>query len=278
MLTSFRPDVPPRLASVVAKCLAKTPGERYANYPALAAALEPFRSAALTPASLGRRFLAGFIDNFTSAAAAAAVQHDHGRAPRRGLRAPGHVAAAWSCRRSSRSSLYYTILEGRFGCGFGKAVLNLRVVDEAQTAPGLRRAFIRAVVFLLPPQLVSQAVGLLLLRYAAATPAGVSAGNVVASVAGFASVLTTLLVLGVDVPDRAPRQRFRGASTIASTRTRVVVRPQAIEARQSRKALPGGSVSAPRPAGDARIGPYVVDARAERTASVGRGGGDGGRV
>jgi hypothetical protein len=42
------------------------------------------------------------------------------------------------------------------------------------------------------------------------------------------------------------------------TRTRVVVRPQAIEARQSRKGMFGGAVSAPRPAGDARIGPYVV--------------------
>ena len=59
MVTTFRPDVPARLATLVAKCLSKTPGERYANYPALAAALEPFRSAALTPARLGRRFLAG---------------------------------------------------------------------------------------------------------------------------------------------------------------------------------------------------------------------------
>ena len=27
--------------------------------------------------------------------------------------------------------IYYTILEGRFGCGAGKAVLNLRVIDES---------------------------------------------------------------------------------------------------------------------------------------------------
>ena len=256
VLTTFRPDVPARLASLVAKCLAKTPGERYASYPALAAALEPFRSAALTPASLGRRFLAGFIDNFTSTLPMLPFNMVMGSRlgedfARRGLSLLVILPSIVS------SLLYYTILEGRFGCGFGKAVLNLRVIDETQAAPGLRRAFIRSLVFLLPPQLISQAVGLLLLRYAGATPAEVSAGNVVASVAGFASLLTTLLALASMF---LTARRANGFAAIHDrlTRTRVVVRPQAIEARQARKSVPGGSSSAPRPAGDARIGPFVV--------------------
>ena len=46
-----RPDVPGRLAGVVARCLAKKPGDRYATYAALARALEPFRTAATSRAS-----------------------------------------------------------------------------------------------------------------------------------------------------------------------------------------------------------------------------------
>ena len=67
VVTTFRQDVPARLAALVAKCLSKTPGERYASYPVLTAALEPFRSAALTPARPGRRFLAGFLDSYVAA-------------------------------------------------------------------------------------------------------------------------------------------------------------------------------------------------------------------
>jgi eukaryotic-like serine/threonine-protein kinase len=256
VVTSFRPDVPARLASLVAKCLAKTPGERYANYPALAAALEPFRSAALTPASLGRRFLAGFIDNFTSTLPMLPFNMIMGARLGEDFARQG-VSLLVVLPSIISSLLYYTILEGRFGCGFGKAILNLRVVDETQAAPGFRRAFVRSAVFLVPPQMVSQTVGLLLLRYAAAAPAEITAGNVIASVAGFASLLTTLLVLASMFITARRANGFAGIHD-RITRTRVVLRPQAIEARQSRQAMPAGSSIAPRSAGDARIGPYVV--------------------
>src|SRR5262249_22604560 len=65
-LTRSRPDMPSRLARVVMKCLAKKPGDRYASYAALRAALEPFRSATLTPAPLTRRFLAGAVDSYVA--------------------------------------------------------------------------------------------------------------------------------------------------------------------------------------------------------------------
>ena len=256
VLTSFRPDVPPRLASVVAKCLAKTPGERYANYPALAAALEPFRSAAMPPASLRRRFLAGFIDNFTSVLPLMPFNMIMGARLGEDFARQG-VSLVVVLPSVVSELVYYTILEGRFGCGFGKAILNLKVVDETQTVPGLRRAFIRAVLFIGPPQIASQAVGYLLLRYAAGAPVGFSAGNVIASVAGFASVLAMLVVRGSMFMAARRANGFAGLHD-RLTRTRVVVRPQAIEARQSRKGIPGGAVIAPRPAGDARIGPYLV--------------------
>jgi len=67
LLTEVRADVPKRLALVVAKCLAKTPEERYAGYAALTAALEPFSSARLRPGPLARRAAAGAIDLYIAA-------------------------------------------------------------------------------------------------------------------------------------------------------------------------------------------------------------------
>jgi serine/threonine protein kinase len=66
-VTVARPDVPGRVGSIVAKCLATQPAHRYPNYAALAAALEPFRTVPIVPARLGRRFLAGFIDSYAAA-------------------------------------------------------------------------------------------------------------------------------------------------------------------------------------------------------------------
>ena len=58
----FRADIPRGLASVVLRCLAKQPGERFKNYAELAQALTPYSSAAPTPATLGLRFVAGVVD------------------------------------------------------------------------------------------------------------------------------------------------------------------------------------------------------------------------
>lgn len=111
---------------------------------ALAKALEPFRSAAITPASLGRRFMAGFIDTYASALPILPLNMFLNT---RLIGLEGRVDAFLLAIPSMVSALlYYTVFEGRFGCGLGKAVLNLRVVDAAQGAPGYRRAFLRALL------------------------------------------------------------------------------------------------------------------------------------
>ena len=56
------PTVPRGLSRIILRCLAKRPEDRYASYAALAAALEPYAAVSPTPATLGRRFVAGVVD------------------------------------------------------------------------------------------------------------------------------------------------------------------------------------------------------------------------
>jgi eukaryotic-like serine/threonine-protein kinase len=250
LLTGYRKDVPPRLASIVAKCLARTPGERPATYPALSAALEPFRSASLTPVSLGRRFLAGFVDNYVASMPSIPVNLYLGQ----GILDPAHrmQAALLALPGLAISIAYYGLLEGRFGCAAGKALLNLRVINEAQTAPGLRPALKRAAIFIVPTWAITFVVGAGLLW--AAGPSAVVPGNVATAFVGLGSVATELVCLGILFSTARRANGFAALHDLV-TGTRVVVRPQAVEARQA-AARP--AVAARLSAGDARIGPYVV--------------------
>ena len=172
LVTSIRPDVPRGLASVVARCLAKTPSERFADYAALAAALEPFRSVARAPATLGRRILAGILDNYAASLCAAPINLYFGLK----LINPDYRYAAilLSTLAVAAEIAYYTIGEGFFGAAVGKAVFRLRVATPSPGAPGVRRALIRACIFLLPGHVLKQAAPFLLVSevWRAATGSG----------------------------------------------------------------------------------------------------------
>jgi uncharacterized RDD family membrane protein YckC len=250
-VTAARPDIPGRLGSVVAKCLATKPADRYASYTALAKALEPFRSVLVTPASLGRRFMAGFIDTYASALPMLPFNMFmgtrliglEGRADAFLLAIPSVVSAL----------LYYTIFEGRFGCGLGKAMLNLRVVDAAQGPPGYRRAFLRTLIFSGPSFVVTQIFGFVVMRWAAANPA--TAGNMALSIVAFGSVLLSFVLLAI-LFSTVRRANGLAALHDLATGTRVVLRPKAIESRASSRRQP--APAALDAGGQTRIGPYVV--------------------
>ena len=257
-LTATRPDLPGRLGSVVAKCLAKKPADRYATYAALASALEPFRSAALTPASLGRRFLAGALDSYVASLPViplnmylGSILDARNRTDLLMAQLPAVVAIL----------AYYTILEGRFGCGAGKAVLNLRVIDESQVAPGMRRAFLRVAIFVLPAQIVNMVLGYLALPKSGMPAAGT--GGTVAPILAAASIGFSFVILATMFSMARRRNGYAGLHDLA-TRTRVVLRPRAVEARKagSRAAADYSAIAS----GD-RLGPYVV-ASASATATV----------
>src|SRR5678815_5645936 len=120
------------------------------------------------------------------------------------------------------SFAYYAILEGRFGCAAGKAVLNLRVIDETQTAPGLRRALLRALILMMPAQLMNVILGFVALPAAGRSPAG--AGCLLAPILAAVSVGFSFTVLAVMFSTARRRNGYAGVHDLA-TKTRVVVRP-----------------------------------------------------
>jgi uncharacterized RDD family membrane protein YckC len=209
-ISASRPEVPRGLSAVVLRCLEKQPGERYRDYAALTEALAPYARLAATPKVLGRRFAANLVDVFILTA----------------LALPARTALELVVSKAPAALLgdligvaYFTLAEGKLGMSIGKAALGLRVVGPDGGDPGLLRAFVRAVIYLL-------------LGNANQIATVVGAPAVI--LARFGSVFGTLLPFLMFVTARA-RNRFASAYDLL-TNTRVVMardvvpRAQAVEA------------------------------------------------
>jgi uncharacterized RDD family membrane protein YckC len=142
----LRPDVPSEVSAIVLRCLAKRPSERYQSYESLAAALEPFSSAAPRPAPPGVRFLAGLVDNILlwSLALPMAAWLGDPLAPQQRTALVQATLITWMV-----DLLYYALLEGTWGRSLGKQLFALRVVDRARQRPGIALALARAAVWTL---------------------------------------------------------------------------------------------------------------------------------
>ena len=150
----LRPEVPQGLAKVVLRCLEKQPGDRFKSYADLARALGPYSSAAPTPATLGLRFLAGVVDMtllsllagsinlLTFGGPMAFMEQAMGLSPKVLV-----CVLGWLCL----ATLYYALFEGLWGAAAGKALCRLRLVGPDRNPPGFGRAWLRALVFILPP-------------------------------------------------------------------------------------------------------------------------------
>ena len=152
----FRPQIPKGLAKVILRCLEKQPGERFRNYADLARALSPYSSTAPTPATLGLRFLAGVVDMTILGSLAMVIN----------LAVFGSLMAFMdqAMERSPKllvcviewfgvAMLYYALLEGLWGATVGKLLCGLRVAGPERNPPGVLRAGLRLLVYLLPPML-----------------------------------------------------------------------------------------------------------------------------
>jgi uncharacterized RDD family membrane protein YckC len=150
----FQKTIPPGLANVVLRCLEKQPGNRFRSYEDLRQALAPYSSTAATPATMGLRFLAGAMDMILlamlSVTVTLAVYGDPmeflNRMPRLSLE-----LLAWMAGSSGIYVLYYTIGEGIWGRTLGKAICRLRVVGQDNSPPGLARALVRSLLYVVLP-------------------------------------------------------------------------------------------------------------------------------
>jgi hypothetical protein len=235
-LTSLRPDLPRGVAAIVAKCLAKSPADRYGGYAALRSALEPFGSAVFAPAPFFRRAVAGMTDLWIAGVLIAPFGMLLQLWPIFGPSGDRYLLGVLSV---SVAALYFALLEGRWGAAAGKAIFGLKVVDAYHVAPGFLSALARAAMFTLPVQLV-RAFG--------------------PDDADEAARLVWLLVLF------SVARRKNGFTALHDrlTRTRVVRRRARAEARDRTERAP---VAAEAPfESSERIGPYLVPPSA--TAAV----------
>ena len=148
-LSELREDVPPGLERVVARCLAKEPGQRYADYMALRNALLPFCSREPEPASLKARSPAGWIDYLIAFLTPYVIlmlsigneQFHLGFLMERTL-----YSARYHIAFLCFGLLYFTVVEGIWGAGLGKRMKGLRVVRKNGRPPGIGRALIRILI------------------------------------------------------------------------------------------------------------------------------------
>ncbi|MGI8782630.1 MAG: protein kinase domain-containing protein [Acidobacteriota bacterium] len=149
----LRPGLPAELAAVVLRCLEKDRSKRFSSYGDLRDKLLPLGSAAVLPANLAVRFLAGFIDAMITSA----------------VILPWMIFLNIDFRHPSRSiplvlggtlvtCVYYGVLEGRWGASVGKLACRLRVIGPDRSVPGVPRALLRAAVSVAPATLLQLVV------------------------------------------------------------------------------------------------------------------------
>jgi uncharacterized RDD family membrane protein YckC len=219
-LTELREDVPPGLGRVVARCLAKEPGQRYSDYTELRNALLPFSSRELEPASMKVRLSAGWID-YLIAFMVPYLTLMLLVGPEELLIQPLVARTLHSARfylaLFSFGFLYFTLFEGIWGAGLGKRLKGLRVVRTDGRPPGMPRALTRILIPIVSIEAIRMPLMMALISDADLTRSQIVLFVVVANICGWLPVLLTLSA-----------RRENGFATVwdLASATRVVVKPE----------------------------------------------------
>ncbi len=147
-LRTVRRRVPKDLEAIVFKALAKKPEDRFDDCAAFQQALAPFLRARGGTPQLSSRIAAYCIDTlvFLIPIAALAIAQDL-------LAHSGSEFSISLSMETTRTSarfifaLHFVVIEGRYGASLGKRILGLRVVTMSGDRPGIRRAFLRYLIF-----------------------------------------------------------------------------------------------------------------------------------
>ncbi len=219
-LTELRHDVPPGLERVVARCLAKEPAGRYADYAALRNALLPFSSREPEPASIKVRASAGWVDfliAFLIPYVPLMVFVGGEELLIRPLVERTLYSARYYIALFSFGFLYFSFAEGIWGAGLGKRLKGLKVVRTDGGPPGIGRALIRILIPILSVEGVR--MPLMMSSISDADWTGLQTALFVSSaiVCGWIPVLLTLTA-----------RRTNGFATVWDmvSGTRVVVKPK----------------------------------------------------
>ena len=140
------PAVPAGLSQAILRCLAKRPEDRYASYAALVRALAPYQSQAPTPATLGRRSVAGTLDHLVLSLLMmpTTLLVMGGTFPTLDVR----LLALANGVTLTMTLLYYGGQEAVFRRTLGKAVLGLTVVDTGGQPASALACWARAGIYL----------------------------------------------------------------------------------------------------------------------------------
>jgi len=224
-LIEFRKDVPPELDRVVARCLAKEPKQRFADYAALRNALLPFSSKEPEPASMKVRAAAGWIDfliafltPYVPLMLLAGAAEFHMRPFLESSLYAARFYLIWLCF----GCLYFGIAEGIWGGGLGKRLKGLRVVQTNGRLPGVGRALCRILVIMGTIEMVRIPVVFALFAMAGTNSISgyhVWTYNVASNVCPWIVVLFCL---------RARRENGYAALWDLLSGTRVIVKPEGI--------------------------------------------------
>jgi hypothetical protein len=134
------PDVPRGLGAVILRCLAKARERRFADYDALAVALEPYSSVGATPATVGRRFVAGLVDNWLAGLPVTFVAMTNGIAV---------TNVWWHVATLVYMLVYFVAAERVWAATPGKALFGLRLAPVRGEPPGIVRLAARAALYLM---------------------------------------------------------------------------------------------------------------------------------
>jgi tRNA A-37 threonylcarbamoyl transferase component Bud32 len=219
-LTGLRRDVPPGLERAVARCLAKEPDGRYADYAALRNALLPFSSREPEPASMLARVAAGWIDYllaFLPPYVALMFLVGGEQLLVRPLVERTLGSARYYFLLLGIGFLYFVITEGVWGAGLGKWLKGLQVVRAGGRRPGLGRAVLRILIPIGSVEVVRMPLMMTFISEAEWTGLQ-TAGYVVGAV--ICGWIPGLLAL------RARRENGFATAWDLASGTRVVIRPK----------------------------------------------------